>query len=382
MQICIQCRLAVMTRTVLISGAGVAGPALAHLLAEQGLGVTVVERVAGARSSGTPVDVRGPALAVAARLGVMDQLRAADTGVGVLRLVDGSGRRIAELRTRRTPRPGAPGAPEEVELPRGDLARILQDAGRDRVEYVLGDRITALEQDDAGVDVTFATGVPRRFDLVVGADGLHSGVRRAAFGPEERFVHPTGLMVATLGIDTAAPDAVEMHNEPGRALAVHPAHGQPIAAFMFRSDEVVDPHDIAAHRALLRRRYAGSRWRAAELVTAAQTGDLWLDAVSMVRTDRWSAGRVVLLGDAASCVSLFGDGSSLAMTGAATLADALAAHPGDHATAFARYQAAHRPRVLPKQAALRRASSLLVPRTRAGLALRDLGARAVNCRAA
>ncbi|SNT44279.1 2-polyprenyl-6-methoxyphenol hydroxylase [Asanoa hainanensis] len=358
-----------MTSSVLISGAGVAGPTLAYWLARHGFTVTVVERGAGPRSSGNPVDVRGPGWAVANRMGVVPQLRAAATQATAMRLVDGTGRSLARM-----PMPASRG--DEVELPRGDLASVLLDAVRDDAEFVWDDTITRLDQDSGGVDVTFERTAARRFDFVVGADGLHSTVRRLAFGPEQAFVRHLGLHVATLPLGTDEGTDVLLHNTPGRLVSIHPARGAALAAFIFRSAPVpgFDHRDQSQHKKIVTMAYADAGWRVPELLDrVVAADDLYFDAVSEVRLDSWSRGRVALLGDAASCVSLFGDGSSLAMAGAATLASALAASGG-----FAAYESAHRTLVAPKQRRVGRAAGMLVPKTRLGLAVRDLAARGVS----
>ncbi|MGW8374712.1 FAD-dependent monooxygenase [Streptomyces sp. ODS28] len=365
-------------RTVLISGGGIAGTTLAHGLARRGFAPTVVERAAGARSSGSPVDVRGPAVEVAEDMGVMRQLRDAATRVERLTFVDGGGR----------PRGGLPlgafahDADRAVELPRADLAAILYGAVRDDVEYVADDSISTLEQDPHGVDVTFERGAPRRFDLVVGADGLHSNVRRLVFGPERRYVRHLGMYVATLplGRPAESPYEVLTYNSPNKAVSLHPGRGSALVAFMVRRREVTgfDYRDVAQHRRLLREAFAGEAWRTPEFLQRLEEvpdPDLYFDAVSRVRLDRWSQGRVALLGDAASCVSLFGDGSSLAMAGAATLAAELAASSGDHRAALSRYEAAHRRLATPKQRQMTAASRLLVPATRAGIGARNAATR-------
>ncbi|MEV0718390.1 FAD-dependent oxidoreductase [Asanoa sp. NPDC050611] len=357
--------------SVLISGAGVAGTTLAYWLARHGFAVTVVERGAGPRSSGNPVDVRGPAWAVANRMGIVPALRAAQTRATAMRLVDDTGRSLARI-----PMPATRG--DEVELPRGDLAAVLLDAIRDDVELVWDDTVTALTTDAYGVDVTFERSAPRRFDVVVGADGLHSTVRRLAFGPEREYVRHLGLHVATLPLGSDEGSDVLLHNTPGRLVSIHPARGAALAAFIFRSAPVpgFDHRNTTQHKQIVTTAYADAGWRVPELLDRlAAADDLYFDAVSAVRLPSWSRGHVTLLGDAASCVSLFGDGSSLAMAGAETLASALAADP---ATAFARYEAAHRRLVDPKQRRVGRAAGLLVPKTRLGLRARDLAARTVT----
>jgi 2-polyprenyl-6-methoxyphenol hydroxylase-like FAD-dependent oxidoreductase len=360
-------------RTVLISGAGVAGPTLAYWLSRYGFRPTVVERSEGQRSSGNPVDVRGEAMEVASRMGVLPGLREAATSVSGLAFVNASGRRVSRIAVGK-----ADGT--ELEVARADLAAIMYDAARERAEFVFGDSIAALHQDAAGADVTFAAAAPRRFDLVVGADGLHSGVRRLAFGPASGYVRHLGMYVATLPLDHPAgdPSTVLMYNLPGRSVSVHPVNGNAMAAFIFRSPAItgLDNRDTAACKQVVLDAYRGGGWELPRLLARVSAADdLYFDSVSRVRLPSWSQGRIALLGDAASCMSLFGNGSSLAITGAAALARALDATPDDHATAFRAYEAEHRVRVRPTQRGRLVAGALLVPATRAGITARDLVVR-------
>ena len=364
-------------RTVLISGAGIAGTTLAYWLAQHGFRPTIVERAAGQRSSGNPIDVRGPAVQVAERMGVMDRIREASTKVAGMSFVNDAGRRVGRVNGLALRR--AAGS-REVELPRADLAAILLDASRDRAEILYGDTTTAVRQDADGVDVTFQHAAPRRFDLVIGADGLHSAVRRLVFGPESAFAEHMGVYVATLPLDAPSdqPTEVVMYNTPGRSVTIHPGRGKAIAAFIYRSPAVAgfDYQDIAQHKALLAEAYQGQGWRVPELLERVRAAnDLYFDSVSIVRLPRWSEGRVAVVGDAASCVSLFGDGSTLAMAGAYVLAEELAAAPDDPAAAFQRYEARHRNLVEPKQRNAGQAATLLVPNSPAGIAVRNLATR-------
>jgi 2-polyprenyl-6-methoxyphenol hydroxylase-like FAD-dependent oxidoreductase len=361
--------------SVLISGAGIAGATLAALLGRAGHRVTVVERDQGVRSSGNPVDVRKGAYQVAEQLGVMSHLQDAATKVRELIFVDDAGRRVASLRTRQSDR--------EVEVPRSDLSAILVEAGTGDAEFLFDEMITELHPDAGGVDVIFDHSVPRRFDLVVGADGLHSGVRRLAFGSEADFIEHLGMYVATakLGIWMERDDVVIMHNEPGTAVALHPGTGSSLTAFMFSSRARIDHRDADAARQLLKQTFRNVGWRTQELLSAyLSTDDVYFDSVSRIRMSSWSRGRVTLLGDAASCVSLFGDGSSSAMEGAATLATSLSASPQDLTTALARYESAHRRVIHPRQRGVMIASHLLIPRSRLGIALRDRSLRLVGRR--
>ena len=368
------------SRTVLVVGAGVAGSTAAYWLARNGWRPTVVERSAGLRSSGAPVDVRGPAVPVVERMGVLPRLRAAATSATRLDFVDDRGRRIGSI-------PQQSGAGTEIELPRGDLAAALADTCRDAVDFRFDETVVGLADDGHGVDVVFERGAPRRFDLVLGADGLHSRVRRLAFGPEPRFVRHLGLYVATLTLDgpVADPHTVVMHNTPGRSVAVHPATGRALVAFIFRSPHLsdLDHRDVDRHRRLVVAAYAGGGWRIPELLDRVQTADdLYFDAVSQVRLDSWSRGRVGLLGDAATCASLLGDGSSMAIAGAATLADALAARADDVTAALRAYETRHRPLVESRQRAVGAGAAFLVPATRGGLTARNLAVRLVPTGAA
>src|SRR5512133_2837988 len=367
-------------QTVLICGAGIAGPTLAYWLAQHGFRPTLVEHATAPRSSGSPVDVKGPAVDVAERMGVMPRIRQARTHTTGISFVNAKGRRVGGVNLRALQQ--AAGS-REVELPRGDLALILYQASRDHAEFLFHDSIVALRQDQHGVHVTFEHAQPRRFDLVIGADGLHSAVRRLAFGPESDFVHHLGLYVATMrldGLDGLLDGGREvlMYNTPGRAIAIHPSRGEALAFFAFRSPAVpgFDYRDTAQHKRLLAAAFADGSWRVPELLQRVQAAeDLYFDSVSQVRVRPWWHGRVTLLGDAASCVSLFGDGSSLAMAGAFTLAEKLAASPGDHRLAFGRYEASHRTLVDPKQRNVALAASLLIPATRGGILARNLATR-------
>lgn len=359
--------------TVLISGAGIAGATLAALLGRAGHQVTVVERDQGVRSSGNPVDVRGGAYDLAWRLGVLDRLHEAATKVRQLIFVDDAGRAVASMRTRQA-------EDREVEVPRADLSAILIEAGREDAEFLFDEMITAMHPDPAGVQVIFEGAAPRRFDLVVGADGIHSAVRRLAFGPEADFAEHLGMYVATakIGLPMERDDTVIMHNEPGTAVAMHPGMGTSGAAFMFRSRTRLDHDDPAAGRELLRHVYRDVGWRAQELLDAyLAADDPYFASVSRIRIPSWSRGRVTLIGDAASCVSLFGDGSSSAMEGAATLTASLSAFPHDIQTALARYESVQRSIIRPRQRGVWLASHLLIPRSQLGIRLRNQAVRLI-----
>jgi len=356
---------------VLVSGAGIAGPTLAALLGRSGHQVLVVERDQGVRSSGGPVDVRGPAFDVVEGLGLVPRLAEVATSVREVAFVDESGDRVAALGTRRS-------ADRELELARADLSAALVEAAGPVAEFRFGDAVAGLRPGGGGVQVAFERSGPERFDLVVAADGVHSHVRRLSYGPEAGLVRPLGMYVATVRVPAVVGDrgdTVLMHNAPGAATAVHPGTGSPGAAFMFRSARRVDPGDRAATGDLLSRVYGSLGWRVPELLAAyLAADDTYFDAVCRVRTPTWSRGPVALLGDAASCVTLFGEGSTAAVVGARTLARALDSSD-EVSTALARYETEHRRFVARGQRAVPVVSHLLVPATRTGIRVRNAALR-------
>ncbi|MGX9792438.1 FAD-dependent oxidoreductase [Mycobacterium sp. MMS18-G62] len=357
-------------RTALISGAGIAGATAAYWLAKSGFQVTVVEQAQDLRSSGSPVDVRGAAVEVAELMGVMAKIRDADTCVRQMVIVNSRGRVVSRVDMR-----SAWAAPGEVELSRGELATILRGAVPDDVEFEYGNTVTALEQDTDGVTAQFSAGPARRFDVVIGADGAHSGVRALAFGPETDYLKHLGVYIATLPLEGETGTNLVMYNTPGRAVAIHPAGGRPGAAFMFRAPQIpqFDHRDVDQHKRLLCDAYAGAGWRVPELLDRVRAADdLYFDSVSRIQVPTWSQGRIGLVGDAASCVSLFGDGSSLAMIGAYTLANALA---GDIPAGLRAYEAQHRPQRAAKENSVTYATKLLIPATSAGIAIRNVAMR-------
>ncbi len=359
---------------VLISGAGIAGCSLAYWLGHYGHCATVVERGAAIRSSGAPVDVRGPAAQIAERMGIGPRLREAGIRIAGITVLDRAGRRSTRIDLDVLKESIAP---RDIELPRGDLSTILYESSRDHAEFIFADSIRSLAQDGQGIHVTFERSPPRRFDLVIGADGLHSTVRRLAFGPEESFVRHAGLYVATLPLPRACHSGREMImlNAPGKCVALHPSRETPLAFFIFWYPQICgfDHFDGEQHKHILETTFADVAWKVPELLAAvrASRDELYFDSVSRVELTRWASGRTALVGDAASCVSLFGDGSTLAIAGAYALATALGEAPMDHEAAFRRYQAQHGELVARRQKTLTLLASFLVPRTQVGIFLRN-----------
>src|SRR5262245_15287875 len=368
-----------MNEQVLISGASIAGPALAFWLARYGFRPTVVERAPRLREGGNGVDVREQAVQVAERMGILPRIRAAATDVIGTAFVDAANRSVARMDMRAIVGESARSA---VELLRGDLAAILYEATRDDVEYVFGDSIRTLEQDAGGVTVAFERGATRRFDLVVGADGMPSAVRRLAFGPESRFVRHLGHYGAYADADPALGEArwVTLYNLPGKVAGVYRSghHAGAKALFMFyrREPLTYDHRDVEQQKRLLSEAFAGvSSWRVPELLAGALADpDFYFDALGQGRMPAGSAGRVALVGDAAYCASpVSGAGATLSLIGAYRLAGELAAAPGDHAVAFRRYEEGYRGTVRRSQSGL--FLGFVAPRSRIGIWARNAVAR-------
>jgi len=357
-------------RTVLVSGAGVAGPTLAYWLQRYGFRVTVVERTPTLRRGwgGHAVDLFGPAVVVAERMGILPQVLEARTRTELISLTR-PGKAPVDVDFTRL---AAGISDRHVEIMRGELTAILHDATRNDVEYLFGDSISALTQHEHGVDVTFDHGAPRPFDLVVGADGLHSVVRRLTFGDESRFRRYIGGYLAVYTV----PNSLQLDRQmltyltPGKLAATYPVRqtGQARAAFLFRRPGELDydHRDLDRQKRLLREVFADDGWEVPRLLAELDaTEDLYFDSISQIVMDRWSAGRITLAGDAGYCPGpAVGGGTSVAIVGAHLLASALREAGGDHVRAFERYERTMREPVARSRVIAPAIMATLIPATR------------------
>ncbi|OBH10714.1 FAD-binding protein [Mycobacterium sp. E1747] len=327
---------------VLISGASVAGATAAYWLGRHGYSVTVVERHPGPRPGGQAIDVRGPALGVLERMGLLAAAQKRKTQIRGASVVDRDGNELSRD-TEATPTGGPIDSPD-IELLRDDLVELLYGASQWTSEYIFDDTIAGIDDDGAAVNVTFERAPARRFDLVIGADGLHSNVRRLAFGPEEQFIERLGTYAAIFTV----PNFLDLdywqtwHYGDSTMVGVYSARNNTEARAMLGfmdADLRIDYRDAEAQFAELERRMADDGWVRPQLLEYMRSApDFYFDEMSQIKMDRWSKGRIALVGDAAYCCSpLSGQGTSVALLGAYILAGELAAAGDDYELGFANY---------------------------------------------
>jgi 2-polyprenyl-6-methoxyphenol hydroxylase-like FAD-dependent oxidoreductase len=360
-------------KTVLISGAGIAGPTLAFWLRAAGFEPTLIEHAPALRTGGYVIDFWGLGYDVAERMGLAADVNRIGYHMRELRIVDGRGKRITGFGTK-VLRELVGG--RFVTLGRSDLSRLLFDEIEDKTEVIFGDEIVGLWQEADCVQVKFKAGHERRFGLVIGADGLHSNVRKLAFGSQDRFEKPLGYMVAALEVRGYCPrdeSVYVVYCEPGRMLGRVALHDdRTLFLFVFAADlhPIIDP---ATQKTILCEWFGACKWECSEiLVELNRTKDLYFDRVSQIRMESWSRGRIALVGDAAFCVSLMGgQGSALAMTAAYVLAGELAKAKGRHEEAFRGYEGTLRDYIALKQRGAERFAAAFAPKTQWGLFFRN-----------
>jgi 2-polyprenyl-6-methoxyphenol hydroxylase-like FAD-dependent oxidoreductase len=345
------------SRTVLISGASIAGPTLAYWLKRNGFVPTIVEQAPKPRPGGQAIDIRGKALLVVERMGLIEQTRALRTQMKGVSYQDEFGNEIS--RSEETTFTGGRFENDDIELLRDDLSSLLLGAVQD-CEILFGDSITALKDGPNGVEVGFQNSASRTFDLVLAADGVHSNVRRLVFGPEEPFVRALGHGLAIFSTDNylGLKDRQVMYNEGEMAFyyILYPVRDNRelrINIGFANAGLADDCHgDVEAQKTLVAEKCAGRGWEVPNFLTRMWPAtDFYFGALALTVMDEWSRGRVALVGDAGYCPSPFsGQGTSLALVGAYVLAEELGKSPNDHQRAFVAYDTRMRPYVIRNQA--------------------------------
>ncbi|WP_406230899.1 FAD-dependent monooxygenase [Nocardia sp. NBC_01009] len=364
------------TRTlhVLVSGGGIAGNAVALQLLRAGIRTTVVERAPEPRPGGQAVDLRGPSREVAERMGLMPGIRKYQLDERGMAYVDENGREFARMPAEMF---DGRGPIAEIEITRGDLNQVLltelATAGAE-LDYRYGDWIEELEQNDTGVEVSFASGATERFDLLIGADGVHSATRRLAFGPEEQFTTYLGGYTSFFTIPTPAgtePGWFTMHSVPRAAVGIRPDADPATSKAIITLRTAADPalrRDVTAQHELIRTMLAEAGWETPAVLSAmATTPDFYFDELARVNMPSLTAGRVTLLGDAGFCGSpMTGMGTAMAIVGAYVLAGEIAATPDDLAGALARYETVVTPFLAKAKALPGGGIKMMLPNSRLG----------------
>jgi 2-polyprenyl-6-methoxyphenol hydroxylase-like FAD-dependent oxidoreductase len=361
-------------KDVLIVGAGIAGPTLAFWLQRAGFTPTLVERAPELRPGGYLIDFWGAGFDVADAMGIVPDVIRRGYHLREVRQVGDDGGRITsfdpELFVRGT-------GGRYVSIARSELAAIIYDALDGRVETLFGDTVRSLEDESDRVHVTFGRGATRDFDLVIGADGQHSQVRRLVFGPQERFEKYLGITVAAFEVEGYRPRdelVAVMYTQVGYQVTILSLRNDvTMFLFTFVDEGSVANHDADAQKAALRARLAGVGWEIPAILQRMDDAKtFYCDRVSQIQMPSWTRGRVALLGDAAACVSLLaGQGTALAMVEAYVLAAELARARGDHANAFAGYERKLMPFLQSKQKAAVRLAPAFAPRSGTQLFLRN-----------
>jgi 2-polyprenyl-6-methoxyphenol hydroxylase-like FAD-dependent oxidoreductase len=362
--------------SVLISGIGIAGPTLAYWLEENRFKATLVERAASPREGGYVIDFWGVGYDIAERMGILPDLKALGYDVGEVRFVDRNGRRVGgfDAKVFKSLTNG-----RYLSLPRGDLASLLYREIEGRCETIFADTIAEVEQDELGVNVTFEHSKPRRFDLLIGAGGLHSVVRKLVFGPEEHFRRFLGYVAAAFEVKGYEPrdeGIYVTYATPGKQVARFAMRDdRTVFLLVFSTDQPLQAESFAgaSHKKVLHQQFDREGWECPRILAALDTCDeLYLDEVTQIHMNTWSQGRVALVGDAAFCPSLLaGEGSALAMMAAYVLAGELSKRKDNPEAAFEHYARFLRYFILEKQAAAEQLASSFIPQTRFDLFVRN-----------
>ncbi len=349
-------------KNILISGASIAGLATAWWMNHLGYKVTVVELAVAPRTAGAAVDIRDTTVDIVKRMGLFEQLKATSLQVELMEFKNADD--VTENSI------VVPPSHEDIEIERPEFMKIILADLNHQVEFLFTDRITALQETADAMQVTFKSGVQRSFDLVLGCDGMHSGVRKLWFGEESEYAHflEAYFSITIVNKLLVPTSTMQGYNEPGKAVMLNAYNGKTDIIFCYVAQQEIayGYRDIDQQRQLIKEKFAGSGWRAAELLDEVlQADNFYFDKFCQIKMPSWTKGRVALVGDAAYCASpAAGMGASLSIAGAAALADALVKYDGDFALAFESYNQVLRPFIEEVQAnAAKNVRQTFLPRT-------------------
>jgi len=362
-------------KNILISGAGIAGTTLAFWLKKFGFNPTIIESSPELRKSGYAIDFMGAGYDVAEKMEIISALKEVDINFSKLIFVDNNNKEKGSMNYEKIKKFLNGRA---FTLLRSDLAKVIYQSLDKDVEIIFGDTITQINHNEKEVSVTFKSGKARNFDLLVGADGLHSNVRNLVFGNETQFEKFFGYYTSSFTIDnfSLGDNAFSMYNVPCKQVAVYSkGKTQTTTFFIFTSPEKLSYqyHDVEKQKQILKTVFENSGWKCPELLSQiGSTTDFYFDTVSQIKMDNWHKGRITLVGDAGYCPSLLsGKGSTLAMVGAYILAGELKQAKGDYKTAFEQYEMMFKPFMEKKQKAARSFAKSFIPKSNFGIWLRN-----------
>lgn len=362
-------------KNILISGAGIAGTSLAFWLKKFGFNPTIIEVSQSIREGGYAIDFMGAGFDVAQKMGIVNELEKVDLNISKLSLVDSNNiekgsmnyQKVKKLMNNRA-----------LTLLRSDLAKVIYNNLDKEIEIIFGDTISKIEQDDEKVITTFKNGTSRTFDLLVGADGLHSNVRNLIFGPESQFEKYFGYYTCSFTIENFPFDGrtFPMYNVPNKQVAIYTSNeNKTTTFFIFASPEKLkfDHHDIEKQKEILKNEFMNIGWKCKELLSEINTTkDFYFDTVSQIKMEKWAKGRITLVGDACDCPSLLsGKGSTLAMVGSYILAGELKEAKGNYKIAFNNYEKILKPFMDKKQKSAQTFAKSFVPKSNFGIWLRN-----------
>ena len=367
-----------MAKSVLISGASIAGLTMAYWMRHYGYKVTVVEIGTGPRMGGSPIDVRGDSLDTAKRMGILDAIKAAklpSMGVEFMNENDEvEGTMLVE-------EIGAIRPGDDTEIRRDDLVKILYNNAKGDIEYRFNNRIVTIKQSKECASVTFKDGTEEYYDIVIAADGIHSGVRKLVFGPEEQFAHFLNYYFSVFPVDKSLgkKNYGQMYTTPTSLALVYFYNEDCADGFLtFRAKEKIDynRHDTEAQKKIVMDAVRGTGWKVPLMIEELKIANtFYFDQVCQIKMPTWTNGRVALIGDAGYAPAFpTGMGSTLAMQGATVLADAIA--ECDHyKAAFQKYNETFRPTVEALQATVYDGLSFLLPETQEAINVRNRGTK-------
>lgn len=362
-------------KNILISGAGIAGTTLAFWLKKFGFNPTIIESSPALREGGHAIDFMGAGFDVAEKMGIIAALKTVDINFSKLVFVDNNNKERGSMNYQKIKNFLNGRA---FTLFRSDLAKVIYQSIGEDVEIIFGNTIAKIDQNEKDVTVTFQSGKTRNFDLLAGADGLHSNVRKLVFGNESQFEKYYGYYTSSFTIDnfSLGNRAFSMYNVPYKQVAVFSKDGNKTTAFfIFASPGKLSyhHHDIAKQKQILKSEFENSGWKCRELLSQIDaTTDFYFDSVSQIKMNSWYKGRVTLVGDAGYCPSLLsGKGSTLAMVGAYILAGELKQANGNYKTAFERYEILFKPFMEKKQKSAQSFAKSFIPKSNFGIWLRN-----------